>query len=273
MSQVLCSTGTLIGRPNGRDYNLIYPLSAKLECDGFEFMMYDSWYDKVSDIVQKLLEWKLTIPVMHCEKCIGEKISLGGAANITEALKLFEVNCQMADKLNAKKLVIHLWNGKTSDYYFQNNLDTYKELANISEAYNLELLVENVVCANENPMKRWCELAEKYPQIHFVFDTKMAAFHSELEWLYKEEYAWLWKDKHITHYHVNDYAGGYKEWEKLKTLPIGDGNIDFQKFFSFIKHIGYNDTFTIEATAFGKDGIVNVDMLNRCFKTVRGYLD
>lgn len=272
MSQVLCSTGTLIGRPNNRDYNLIYPLSGKLECDGFEFMMYDTWYDQVSDIVGKLLEWDLTIPVMHCEKRIGEKISIGGTDNLSVALNLFEINCQMADKLNARKLVIHLWDGKTSDWHFKNNLDTYRELAKIAESYNLELLVENVVCGNKNPMKRWCELAKKYPQVHFVFDTKMAAFHSELELLYKKEYTWLWKDNHIRHYHVNDYAGGYKEWEKLKTLPVGDGNIDFKKFFSFIKHINYNDTFTIEATAFNKAGIIDTDMLNRCFKTVREYL-
>lgn len=272
MSQILCSTGTLIGKPNGRDYNLIYPLSKKLECDGFEFMMYDTWYGKESDIVEKLLEWELTIPVMHCEKRIGEKISIGGTANISEALDLFEINCKMADKLNARKLVIHLWNGKPSDWQFQNNLNTYANLAKMAEQYNLELLVENVVCANENPMKRWCELAEKYPHIHFVFDTKMAAFHQQIELLYKEEYKWLWRNGHIRHYHVNDYEGGYMEWEKLKTLPVGDGHIDFKKFFSFIKNINYSDTFTIEATAFGKDGTVDIDMLNRCFNTVREYL-
>ena len=39
--EILCSTGALIGRPNGRDYRLLEPLSKKLHCDGFEFMMYD----------------------------------------------------------------------------------------------------------------------------------------------------------------------------------------------------------------------------------------
>ena len=47
------------------------------------------------------------------------------------------------------------------------------------------------------------------------------------------------KDKHICHYHVNDYAGGHKEWGKLRTLPIGQGHIksflkmwfDGQKYF------------------------------------------
>lgn len=42
MNQLLCSTGALIGRPNGRDYRLLGGLSKKLECDGFEFMMYST---------------------------------------------------------------------------------------------------------------------------------------------------------------------------------------------------------------------------------------
>ena len=68
-------------------------------------------------------------------------------------------------------------------------------------------------------MKHWCELKEEYPEIHFVFDTKMAAFHEQLDWLYEKEYEWLWKEGHIKHYHVNDYAGGYMDWKNLITLP------------------------------------------------------
>ncbi len=100
----------------------------------------------------------------------------------------------------------------------------------------------------------------------------MAAFHQQLELLYSNEYRWLWQDGHIKHYHINDYAGGYMEWEKLRSLPPGTGNIDFKKFFSFINKINYSDTFTIEATAFNQNGEIDTDMLNRCFENVRHYL-
>ena len=40
MSKILCSTGALIGRPNNRDYTLIKEFAPRLECDGFEFMMF-----------------------------------------------------------------------------------------------------------------------------------------------------------------------------------------------------------------------------------------
>lgn len=272
MSQILCSTGALIGRPNNRDYTLLKELAGKLECDGFEFMMYESWYDQVDRLVAALKEFSLHIPVMHCEKHIGEAISAGGRENREEAFRRYRINCDIAEKLDAGKLVIHLWDGITSDSHFENNLEAFGELSKIAESRGIDLLVENVVCNCENPMKHWCELAERYPDVHFIFDTKMAAFHEQLDLLYCEEYAWLWRDGHIRHFHVNDYGGGYMEWAKLKTLPIGAGHIDFAEFFDFIRRTGYDDTFTVEATAFNSEGIVDTEMLNRCFQGIRGYL-
>lgn len=272
MSQILCSTGALIGRPNNRDYTLLKELAGKLECDGFEFMMYESWYDQVDRLVAALKEFSLHIPVMHCEKHIGEAISAGGRENMEEAFRRYRINCDIAEKLGAGKLVIHLWDGITSDSHFENNLEAFGELRKIAESRGIDLLVENVVCNCENPMKHWCELAERYPEVHFIFDTKMAAFHEQLELLYREEYAWLWKNGHIRHFHVNDYGGGYMEWSKLRTLPIGAGHIDFAEFFDFIRRTGYDDTFTVEATAFSSDGIVDTEMLNRCFRRIREYL-
>lgn len=96
----------------------------------------------------------------------------------------------------------------------------------------------------------------------------MAQFHNELESIYEEKNEYLWK-KHIKHLHINDYAGGYKEWDKLKTLPIGAGNIDFYRFFSYIDQTQYNGDYTVEATAFSKNGEVNCDMLNGCFKFIK----
>lgn len=139
---------------------------------------------------------------------------------------------------------------------------SYSHLYESAQKYGLDLLVENVVCNVENPMKHLCELREKYSNVHFVFDTKMAAFHEQLNLLYETEYEWLWKDRHICHYHVNDYAGGYMDWENLRSLPIGKGKLDFTRFFEFIKKIGYDDTFTVEATAHNGKGIVDVEMAN-----------
>ncbi len=269
MYKILCSTGALIGRPNNRDYRLLKDLSCQLSCDGFEFMMYDTWYDEADKLTEFLKSLNLITPVMHCEKHIGEALSQG---KFNEAYEKFICNLHIAREIGASSLVIHLWDGLTSDAAFANNLKAYARLRQMADAFGIRLLVENVVCNHEDPMKHWCELYKMYPDISFVFDTKMAAFHNEMDLLYSENYAWLWKEKHICHYHVNDYAGGYKDWGNLRTLPIGKGSIDFDRFFSYIKEIGYSDTFTVEATAFDSTGAVNTDMLNGQFDIIRNGL-
>lgn len=272
MAKILCSTGTMIGRPNGRDYRLIEKYASQLHCDGFEFMMYSTWYEEIEELTEYLKGLGLYIPVVHAQKGIGEKISIGGEENFAEAYRLFELNCKLAGEIGAVKLVMHLWDGRPSDQQFANNVQAYPVLRDISEKYGLDLLVENVVCNKQDPLTHLCELKEKYPDIHYVFDTKMAAFHSQLEKLYEPEYAWLWKEGHIKHYHVNDYGGGHMDWANLRTLPMGKGNIDFDRFFSYIDKIGYDGTFTVEATAFDETGVVDVDMLNDQFRQIRNYL-
>ena len=189
-----------------------------------------------------------------------------------DVISQFDVNCQIAVALGAESMVVHLWDGITSDAYFQNNVDAYSHLRKMTDTYGLKLLIENVVCNKADPMQHWCELRESFPDICFVYDTKMAAFHSQTDLLYQDAYAWLWSGGHICHYHVNDYAGGHKEWSKLRTLPIGQGHIDFERFFRFVNSTGYRGTFTVEATALNQDGVVDIGMLNRQFAYIREQL-
>lgn len=272
MKKILCSTGAIIGVKNGRDYRLLEPLSKQLDCDGFELMMYSSWYDQIEEIKEFVNGLGLYIPVFHCQKGIGEDISKGGPENLAEAFRRFEINCDLAKAIGAEKLVLHLWSGHVSDSNFQNNLAAYPRLREIADSYGLVLGIENVVCNVENPMKHLCELRDAYPDVCFVFDTKMAAFHEELEQLYEKEYEWLWKEGHICHYHVNDYNGGYMDWASLRTLRIGQGKLDFERFFDFIREIGYEGDYTLEASSYDEDGTVDVEMLNRQFAYVREHI-
>ncbi len=270
--QILCSTGALIGRPNGRDYHVLEVQAPRLHCDGFEFMMYDTWYPQADEMLPYLQGLRLNIPVMHCEKSLSEHISIGGQEELAEAFRLFHINCRMGAGLGARKMVLHLWNGMISDTHFENNLAAFGDLRKISEEYGIDLLVENVVCL-EDPMSHWVELYREYPDVHFIYDTKMADFHRQMDLLYLPEYDWLWKGNHISHYHVNDYDGGYMDWSNLKVLAPGKGHIDFDRFFAFIERIGYRDTFTFEATGFDKQGIVHADMLNEQFEWARARMD
>ncbi|MBQ8326430.1 MAG: sugar phosphate isomerase/epimerase [Lachnospiraceae bacterium] len=267
--KILCSTGGIIGPHNQRNYRLLESYSKELSCDGFELMMYKAWYKEIDDLISYLKGLQLYIPVVHCEKSIGR--CLGTSEELEQGFEFFIMDCRLAKEISAQKLVLHLWGGMVSDSNFENNLSCYEKLNKIAEQYGLELLIENIVCNVKDPMTRWCQLVERYPNIHLVFDTKMAAFHGQLELLYQKEYEWLWKNGHICHYHIGDYGSTPMDWANLKSLPIGKGNIDFNSFAAFLKTTNYNGLLTLEGTAFHDNGEADVTLLNNCFKIMRGW--
>lgn len=267
MRRLLCSTGALIGRPNGRDWRLLAPCRERLTADGCEFMMYDTWYGQAEDIVSFLLDTGMAFPAMHCEKSIGEKISLG---EWDEALRRFRVNCRMAEKLGAEKMVMHLWDGVTSDRFMERNRAAYPALREEAGARGVALTVENVVCNQRDPLTHWRALLQAYPDIRFTFDTKMAAFHGQLTDMYRPENREIWR--HIVHLHVNDYGGGYLDWAHLRTLHPGKGTVDFDGLFAFLREIGYDGDCTVEATSFTQDGVIHWDQLNDTLDRVRGLM-
>lgn len=270
MNRILCSTGAIIGRPNRRDFTLLDRFAQELHCDGFEFMMYNSWYERLGELKAFLSRFSDRIFIFHVEKDVGNLISRDEAGDTAEALRLFRENCALADFFGVRKLVLHLWGSIDSDKNFRHNMEVYPYLREISDAYGLSLLVENVVCNRADPMTHLIELAKAYPDIRFTFDTKMAEFHSQTELLYREENRWLFQ--HIQHMHVNDYAGSCMDWKNLRTLHIGEGHVDFERFFTFCKAENYVGDFTVEATSFDQTGAVNTAALNRSFEKIRTYL-
>ncbi|MBQ8164167.1 MAG: sugar phosphate isomerase/epimerase [Clostridia bacterium] len=270
MSLVLCSTGAMIGTPNGRDHTIMKSALPSLRCDGYEFMMYDTWYEKADTVIDFITKNNFNIPIMHFDKKIGELVSRYEDGDLEKALELFKINCNIANKIGVHVAVFHLWGGLDSDKCFSHNMDAYALFNKIAKEHSILLLIENIVCNNESPMARWMQLYERYPDISFIFDTKMAQFHGEMELLYDNRYRDI--VKRIKHFHVNDYAGGCKEWSKFKTLHIGKGNIDFRRFFEFIKSIGYNGTFTVEGTSFDQTGRVDTVSLNNDFEYIRNNI-
>ncbi|MDF2819742.1 MAG: Xylose isomerase protein barrel [Clostridiales bacterium] len=270
-SQILCSTGALIGSKNGRNHKLLPDLAQKLHCDGFEFLLYEALYENIDVILKDLRNSGLNFPVFHLDKNIGEYISQKEALYTKNAFELFKRNCEYASQLNSQKLVLHLWGGMASDINIKYNIDKFGQLQEIAQIYGLLLTVENVACNQQNPLLHMKSLVEKYPQIAFTFDTKFAAFHSQLDSVYEQENQWLWNDGHIRHIHINDYAGGHMDWSQFRGLQIGEGWINFEKFFEYLKLKNYNAAITMEATALTDLG-VQVEKLNRSLDYIRVFM-
>ena len=262
MNRILCSTGAILTRKNNRNYHLMGEIVPPIRCDGLEFMMYTSWHGEIEPLKRTLADY--SVPVFHMTKQIGEWISQG---SLEEAAVMFREDCKLAKAVGARLLVLHLWSGQASDQHIERNIAAYPVLRAIAEEYGLLLTVENVLCNTRDPMTHMRTLVDAYPDIAFTFDTKMAAFHSQLEELYKPENAWLWP--HIRHFHVNDYAGGHMDWTNMRVRQLGKGHIDFDKFFAFVRQIGYQGDFTCEATAVNDDGSIRYDELNESLEWIR----
>lgn len=263
MHRVLCSTGALLTRRNNRDYNLLPRIIPQMKCDGLEFMMYQSWYEGHIEPLKRTLA-DYSVPVFHMTKHIGEWVSLG---QMEEAVTLFRADCELAQAIGSKLLVLHLWSGRASDQHIERNIAAYPVLRDIADSFGLFLTVENVLCNTRDPMTHMRALVDAYPDIAFTFDTKMAAFHSQLDALYQPENDWLWP--HIKHFHVNDYGGGHMDWANMSVKQLGKGNIDFDRFFAFVKEMGYQGDFTCEATAVNEDGSIRIGEMNDSLDRIR----
>lgn len=269
--KLFCSTGALIGLANGRNYRLLEEIVPHIDCEGFEFMMYSTWYGEEEEIVKVLQGLPVSFPVTHVEKRIGEKIASRDDGDWEEAFEKFHTNCRIARAIGSKLLVMHLWSGTISDSRMENNLEAFPLLKSIAGEYGLQLTVENVVCNQRSPMVHLKELQEEDQEVLFTFDTKMADFHKELDLVYEREWEWLFSEKHVAHLHINDHRGEYMDWSNLRALPIGDGTIDFQRFFDFIRTWDYAGNITYEASGLMPSGEVDYDKINKSLSKIREY--
>jgi hypothetical protein len=73
---IYCSTGAFIGRINGRNFRLLIEYKDRLECDGFEFMIFGDWYPQLKTIITEYKAADIKIPVVHTDKNIGDLIAI-----------------------------------------------------------------------------------------------------------------------------------------------------------------------------------------------------
>lgn len=130
MNRVFCSTGAIITKKNNRDYRLLYDIVPRTECDGLEFMMYQSWHGGHVEPLKRVLD-DFDVPVFHMTKEIGRLVS---EDKLTEAVAMFRADCELASAVGSRLLVLHLWSGQASDQHIERNIAAYPALREIASA-------------------------------------------------------------------------------------------------------------------------------------------
>jgi sugar phosphate isomerase/epimerase len=265
--EILLSTGTFIGRINDRNHDLLPEHKNDFRCDGFEFMIFPDFYAQRTAVTEKYLAAEINIPVMHFDKDIGDGIGSEDDGKYAHALDLLKINLETANILGAKKAVIHLWGRTDSDKNSELIYSRAGEVKDICTGYGVMPVFENIFCCISSPLYHLQNLSAIYPDMRFIIDSRPAQFHAELEKTLKSPIM-----KKTEHLHINDYAGGYKEWEKVNPIPQPrKGNIDWDMYFDGIRKSGYNGTVTLEAPAHLPEG-VDSKTLNESLDFIRKNL-
>lgn len=273
-NKLYCSTGTIISRHNKYDYTLmntvLSPIVKDLGLDGCEFMMLTAFYDKTDEIVEYMKTTDMVFPILHAEKEIGVLISEATDETDKEALRLFDVNCAFAEKLGAQRTVLHLWGGVVSDSRFEHNLTLVPKLCSIAENHGIELNIENIPCAAEDPISHWEAIHSADSRARFIYDTRFGEFHRQNPSIPKHP---LFESGLVTHMHISDFIGNPKEFQRLRPiLHPGEGQIDFAAIFAAIKEAGYTGSVTLESPVVHEDGSLDTDKLRNTLSFLKNSL-
>ena len=269
---VYCATGTFTGRKNGRDHRLALTYGDQIHCDGYEVMVFEDWYDHLDTIIQDYRSHDIRSPVVHADKRVGDLICGDSttSAAFAEAVELWKVNCHFAAAIGARRVVTHPWGYPGSDSYLELVYERCGRLLDIAKTYGVDMVAENVICTHGSPIAHIEELVGIYPDMGVTIDTRHMQFHAELV---KTCASPVWRSGNVRHIHISDYAGGYKDWDRLRVLPgPGEGDVDYRVFFQHLHDIAYEGTMTMESPSIPQEQGVDVERLNDRLAFIRDGL-
>ncbi len=273
------STGAIIGRVNGYDYRHILRVMPRLieqtPLDGLELMMLPAYLDKLPAMAADFGAAGLRFPVIHADKEVGTFLSTAAVTEqsslIADALDRWTQNCVMGERVGSTQIVLHLWGGLDSDAALAGNLAHLGALTDIAASHGLEVLIENVPCTTHDPIANLAAIRAAFPTMRYVFDTRFAAFHGQLDSLTATP--WLIGDR-LAHVHISDLRdGAERDFSRLRPiLHPGEGGIDFPALLASLTERAYAGSVTLESPVMSEHGI-DADKLLASLKLIRQLLD
>ena len=260
------STGALVGRVNGYDMDgalrIIVSLRERELCRGLELMMLTAWYDRREEIISAVRSCGVPVPVIHCDKDVGTLLSDAGTLNsagktedaglkMSEALRLFRLNCAFAEELSIPRMVLHLWGGYASDRFIDYNIAALPELNRIAKDHGVRLLIENVPSSKYDPLSNWKRLLPVLGDGGLIFDTRFGQLHGQIRETLTDGDA----VPKIEHVHISDFGGGYRDFSALRPiLHPGEGTVDFPLVASLLDGMDYRGGVTLESPVMSEAG-------------------
>lgn len=254
-NEVYCSTGTVIGRATNFDHSVITrglrDVCLRVGVDGIEHVVTPAHYEHMSEYTSLILSSGLRCAVIHADKRIGMLLSQKNTDDAREAMRLWRVNCELANELGSPRAVLHLWGTPASDTNFGYTSSFMDEILSIADKHNIGTMIENIPCAARDPLTRWHELA-KY-NCNFIFDVRFGQLHGQNGDIVRSD---LMRSGRITHMHISDFGGEYREFSKIRPiLHPNEGKVDFPALFRGLKEADYRGSFTLESPVMSEAGL------------------
>lgn len=156
----------------------------------------------------------------------------------------FRQVCEAALILKPKSIVFHpgydRWRyGEKQSSWLGHSIDTFSEVLKATEPIGCTIAVENIFEEEPSTLLALIE-SFSHPRVRHCFDVgHWNLFHSPAIGL-EEWFAAL--GAHIAQVHIHDNSG-----KRDDHAPIGEGNIDFELYFSLLEQYAPHAVWTIEA--------------------------
>jgi sugar phosphate isomerase/epimerase len=269
--QLLCSTGAFSRHPDKIDHNAIHLFGPQLEVDGLEVIFYPGWYASEDRIANDLAGWSLPYKVLHAEKDIGPQLGASRKETQQQGLQLLEANCRFARIIGANLLVFHLWGYRDEQLHMERCLSILPQCVDIAEHHGLHFAVETIPSSTGDTLDRVRRAMEADSRCVVALDTEFLAGQELLEDALQA--GWLWEEGRVRHAHIKDYDGAMVDADnRRRYLHPGEGHIDFERFFSGLKERDFNGFVSLEASAIGRDGKVDMPKLTSSLAALRDLI-
>lgn len=265
--QVLCSTGAFTRSSDPYSHEVILKYGQEFVADGLELIFYPRWYQDPKPIVHALRSCKLSFPVLHIEKGIGDAFGSSHADEREQGVLRFEQNCSFAQQLEAQTVVLHLWGLPSSHFQLEHNLQPLARCLDLAEQYGLTLAIETIPCTYADPLSNVKRAIEHDPRACVALDTQFLVWHDQLEAVFTAP--WLWQIGKMCHVHLKDHEGPFGSQEGRHYLHPGEGQINFRRFAQQLRVRGFTGALSLEARALDSANQVEVEHIQTSLQFMR----